>query len=221
MNKKTKIILIIFFTLFSFIIIFTTYFGFDRYLSILLYSKYSNNNKYIKNYHKLNEFSPKQSNIIISLSANYEELNKIKPCINSILDQTIRINKIYLFVIGNNDLQDIPAYLKEIVIIVPTKDYKDNTKIISILIKEKEADTIILSLENNIIYGKDFIEIMLEEMIKNQNTILIDSKNTCILFKPLYFNTEIINKKYFINDNKIIENIEHNKIINYNENYKI
>ena len=212
MSKKTKIILIIFFTLFSFIIIFTTYLGFDRYLNILLYSKYSNNNKYIKNYNKLNEFSPKQSNIIISLYANNEELNKLKPCINSILDQTIRINKIYLFLIGNDDLQDIPAYLKEIVIIIPTKDYKNNTKIIPILIKEKEADTIILSLENNIIYGKDFIEIMLEEMIKNQNTVLIDNKNTCILFKPSYFDAEIINKKHFLNNNKMI---------NYNENYKL
>ena len=214
MNKKNIIILIILSTLISFIIIYSTYFGVDRYLNILLYSKYSKKkkNKYIEKYTKLNEYIPKQSNIIISLSAKYEELNKIKPCINSILDQTIRINKIYLFLIGNNDLQNIPDYLKDIVIIVPTKDYKKNTKIIPILIKEKEADTIILALDNDVIYGKDFIQVMLDEMIKNDNIVLVDTKNTCILFKPSYFDSEIINEKNFLKNNKIIK---------YNENYKI
>ena len=141
MKKINIIILIILSTLISFIIIYSTYFGFDRYLNILLYSKYSKKNKYIENYTKLNEYIPKQSNIIISLATKYEDLNKIKQCINSILDQTIRINKIYLFLIVNNDLQNdlqnIPDYLKDIVIIVPTKDYKENTKIIPMLIKPK------------------------------------------------------------------------------------
>ena len=145
-----------------------------------------------------------------------EDLNKIKQCINSILDQTIRINKIYLFLIVNNDLQNdlknIPDYLKDIVIIVPTKDYKENTKIIPMLIKEKESDTIILALDNDIIYGKDFIQVMVDEMIKNDNTVLVDSKKTCILFKTSYFDSKIISEKNFLKNKKIIK---------YNENYKI
>ena len=216
MKKINIIILIILSTLISFIIIYSTYFGFDRYLNILLYSKYSKKNKYIENYTKLNEYIPKQSNIIISLATKYEDLNKIKQCINSILDQTIRINKIYLFLIVNNDLQNdlqnIPDYLKDIVIIVPTKDYKENTKIIPMLIKEKESDTIILALDNDIIYGKDFIQVMVDEMIKNDNTVLVDSKKTCILFKTSYFDSKIISEKTFLKNNKIIK---------YNENYKI
>ena len=53
---------------------------------------------------------------------------------------------------------------------------------------------------------------MLDEMIKNDNIVLVDTKNTCILFKPSYFDSEIINEKNFLKNNKIIK---------YNENYKI
>ena len=139
--------------------------------------------------------------------------------INSILDQTVRVDKIILIV---KDENKVPSYLRKIAIIFPfEKDYGRGNKLIPLLFKEKECDTTIIALDDNVIYGKDFIEKMLEERDKNPETVLVDSKKTSILIKPEYYGCEVLKRDRKRYDEKwFLENAKKSKIVNYKENYR-
>ena len=63
---------------------------------------------------------------------------------------------------------------------------------------------------------------MIEESNKNPGTVLLDKKGDVMLVKPEYFGCDVINrdKESFDND-WFINQSKHNKVIDYNENYKI
>jgi hypothetical protein len=216
MEKRTLIILTIISTIVSLAIIFLTYFGISRYITL----KYqTNSDKYIQNYSKLNNHKNKDK-VIISTTTTPERISKIRPMINSILDQTVKVNEIAL-IIQEDKKYDIPPYLKNIVKIYPSgKDYGKGTKIIPILFKEKECDTTIIALDDNVIYGKDFIQTLLEERDKNPDTVLIDNKKISLLFKPENYGCELLKRDRDNYDEKwFLDNTKNTKVITYNENY--
>ena len=58
---------------------------------------------------------------------------------------------------------DIPKYIKDIANIFPAgKNYGKGTKIIPMLLREKECGTIIIALDENRVYGQDFIYSLIE-----------------------------------------------------------
>jgi len=221
MEKSIKIILsfLLIFILLIIFLLFALYFGLARYIC-LRFKKTSE--KYIQNYRNIVNHNY-DGKVIISLKGDTESINKLRPTINSLLDQTIKVNQIFLILEGTDELgYDIPDYLRDVVNIIPGgKDYGEGNKIVPILLKEKECDTVIIALDNNVIYGKDFIQIMLNEMYKNPKTVLIDSNNTCLLLKPSYFGCEILDRN---KDNYDIdwfrENSKNFMVINYTENYR-
>ena len=87
MNRNSKIILLFLSTIISIILIFVAYYGIDRYIVMHLNSI----DKYVDNYHKLSSIPDK---VVLSFSTTQDKFNKIKPMIKSLLDQTIKINKI-------------------------------------------------------------------------------------------------------------------------------
>ena len=94
-------------------------------------------------------------------------------------------------------------------------------KIIPILFKEKECDTTIIAIDDNVIYGKDFIQTLLEERDKNPNTVLIDNNNTSLLLKPENYGCEILKRDRDKYDEKwFLDNTKSTKVIKYGENYK-
>jgi len=217
MGKRKIIIFTIISTIFSLVIILLTYFGIMRYIQLKLQN---NSDKYIENYNKLDTYKT-EGKVIISISTTPDRIHKIRPMINSILDQTIKVDQ-FILILEKDKKYDIPDYLKKIFkIFYSAKNYGKGNKIIPLLFIEKECDTTLIALDDNVVYGKDFIERMLEERDKNPDTLIIDNKKTSILLKPEYYGCEILKRDRDTYDEKwFLDNKKNNKIINYNENYK-
>ena len=219
MEKHKVIILIIVTIIISFITIIFSYFGLFRYL----YLHIQHSNGFIERYSTL----PKcvKDRVVISFSITPNNIDKLKPMINSILDQTVKVDQIALFIPYEyeDNKDNIPQYIKDVANIFSCgKDYDKGTKLIPMLLREKECDTTIISLDNNIVYGKDFIYTMLEESKKNPNTTLIDKKGVAILVKPEHFGYDVINREKDNFDNTwFINKAKDSKVINYEKNYKI
>ena len=176
--------------------------------------------RYIENYHKLSKSAAKKVNICIY--SDSKNINKIKPMINSILDQTIRVDRIFL-VTPEITFDELPEYLKKVVTILPAcKKYGGEfaNSLIPMLLNEKNADTTIVVLKNNLVYGKDFIETIINISEKTPKTVIIDSKNNAIVVKPNYYDTTIIdrNKDTYL-DRWFVEKNPY-KYFRYSENYK-
>ena len=217
MNKSTVIIITIISTVLSVLLIIGSYYGIDRYIYLHMKSP----EYFINKYSHLPKADLKNKTVI-SFSTTPEKINKIKPMINSILDQTVKVDAIYI-VLLNDKHYNIPKYINQVATtVLAGKDYGGGTKIIPILLKEKECDTIIIALNDNVVYGQDFIFTMIEESNKNPGTVLLDKKGDVMLVKPEYFGCDVINrdKESFDND-WFINQSKHNKVIDYNENYKI
>ena len=219
MEKRTIIIMLIISTLISLSVIILSYFGIIRYIMI----KFQSPESFITNYHKLPKNKEK---IILAVSTTPERINKIQPMIISILDQTIKVDQISLilpqkYIEENNT---IPNYLTKIVNILPSgKKYGSEccNSLIPMLLHEKECDTIIIALKDNVIYGKDFIEKMLSESENNPDMVLKDQKNKSLLVKPEHYDCNILDRtNNYFNDDWFMNKAK-NKVINYTENYNI
>ena len=96
----------------------------------------------------------------------------------------------------DNEEYKLPEYLSKIVnVIQKSKNYGKGNNIIPMLLKEKECDTIIIGINDNVIYGKDFLEILLDENKKNPDAVIIDKKNNSILFKPEHYGCNILDRE--------------------------
>ena len=159
MNTNTFIIL----TFLSMIFVILSYFGIIRYLKLHVDS----HSNYIENYKKLNKAS-ENNKVILSLSSNTKKINKIMPMLKSILDQTVKVDQIVLN-LPPGDNYNIPKEYNNILnIFYSGKNYDEATKLIPTLLREDNADTIIILLKDDYIYGKDFIETIIEESNKNE-----------------------------------------------------
>lgn len=211
------IITTIIMTILSLLFIILTYFGITRYLTLQLQSS----DTYIKNYHKLPKSNAKKVNIVIY--SDYKNINRLKPLINSILDQTIRVDRIFLVVTKQITSDELPEYLNKIVTVLPAaKKYGGDfaNSLIPMLLNEKNADTTIVSLKNNIVYGKDFIETIINMSEKIPKTAILDNKNNALVVKPNYYDSNIFDRnKYIYLDTWFIENIP-SQYLKYSENYK-
>ena len=85
--------------------------------------------------------------------------------------------------------------------------------------REDDNNTIIILLHDNVIYGKDFIENLIEEYKKHKLPIINDK---AILVTADVFNMSIFNRKdCAFDDNWILNNIKGEKRYwQYKENYK-
>jgi len=220
MRKRTLIIITIISTILSLIIIFSSYFGITRYLSCHIKSP----NKLIENYSKLPKAST-NNRVVISFTCKEDKLDKLKPFINSIMDQTVKVDLIAMITpLGNKkDDYNIPKYIKDIAVIFPSgRDYGKGTKLIPILLREKEKDTIIISLDENKIYGQDFIYSMIEESKKYPDSVLVDKKGSTILVRSDHFDCDVINRENDNLDNEwFLKKAKSSKIVDYNEIYGI
>ena len=113
--------------------------------------------KYSKNYKNLDRVNKKYKTII-SLTSSPSKLKKIKPVINSLLDQTVKVDLISITVPYGKQYV-LPDNLKNIVQIFRAgKNYQDATSLIPVILREEDATTTIINVGDDTIYGKDFIE---------------------------------------------------------------
>ena len=193
-----------------------TYFGITRYLILRFHSS----DNYIENYHKLPKSDSKK--VVVVIHSTPDKINTIRPMINSILDQTIRVDRIFLTVSTKNNYK-LSEYLEKVVTLLPMgKNYGEGfvNSLVPILMHEKDCNTAIVALADNIIYGKDFLETILNLSEKTPKTVIIDKGKKSILIKPEYYDCNILNRdndKY--TEDWFLTKCPY-KSINYNENYK-
>jgi hypothetical protein len=183
---------------------------------------------YVENYKQLDKIE-KTNRVVISLTTTPEKMKHLTPVINSLLDQTVKVDLISLVVPDENGY-DLPNNLKDSVTIFKTQQNNGClTPLLSSLIREEESTTIIIILGDNQIYGKDFIETLLEESVNNPTSIIyMNKKDSIDMKRAVLFKTEFFDS-YFLdiseNDdpekwiNDYFENHDKKKI-SYSENYK-
>lgn len=209
---EPKIVLLVIFIL---ILYFFYIYDIIRYIS-LHYD--SDDMKYIKNYKKLKKYM--DCRVVVSLTTTPDRIKKIKPVLKSLLDQTIKVDRIILNIPNscNGSKYDVPEDYKNICNVYNCgRDYGPGTKFMPTILRETSANTIIIMLDDDYIYSKDFLETILNEYKKNPDCAI--STNNTILIKPEFLDISVIytTKKYIDNDwiKKYIKsniiNLEYNK----------
>ena len=234
MKKKTIIIISLLSAVFSLIYILLNYFGLVRYIGMYIYPIEGFINKY-KNIDQINI----KNKVIISLIATTPQLENINPVIKSLLDQTVRVDLISIILPSHNTWVLPTELTKTVAIFKCPPGEKTQTGnldcLLSTITREGESTTKIITLGAGVIYGKDFIEILLETSEKNPNSIIYvnsDSKSESYidlekgsLYSMNFFDQDFLNigppADMHANEwiNKYFKNRDKKKIV-YNENYK-
>ena len=156
---------------------------------------------------------------IVSFYTPEKNLDKIKPMINSILDQTVRVDQILLPCSYN-----IPDYLRTVVSPCPVmKNYGNGTAFVPVLLKEKNADTSIIVPKDNVVYGKDYIETLVTNSEQDSNSVITDQNRDGILIRPeCYDNCSDLmsNSSQNLDKKWLVDNAKHVAVIEYNENIR-
>jgi len=196
MNGKSVIFMIIVSAI-SLVITVAAYYGYTRYLTL----KFDNNTvKYANEYLKLSRGGVK-SKIIVSLYSSDETYSpSLKTTINSLLDQTFRPDQIIINVPPTSSLKLDEVLTKNEIVVVykMSKDYGDIGNLISPLLREKDANTLLILANENVVYGLEFIEKMIATSVENPD---------CIIYNRGY------NAKQFTSNNSISDNEKTNDII--------
>ena len=125
---------------------------------------FSNINYYDRHYKKIKRVkTPDYRKIVISLTTIPDRIEKIKPALVSLLNQTRRVDEIcinipYKTIKGKK--YTIPHWLKDlknVKIRRVEKDWGPSTKLLPTLIREK-YNTIIIVVDDDVIYGSKIIE---------------------------------------------------------------
>jgi len=217
-KKKVMITLAIVSTVLSLIYIVFSYYGINRYLGMYLFPIKS----YSKEFTKLDKASDKR--VVINLLNG----RKGEITVKSLLDQTVRVDEIAINCKYRDKIRDeLRNVCMDYYYSLP---YNDVGNLIPPLLREGEEDTIIILVRNNIIYGKDFIETMIENTNIYKDSILYCGSSLSewksVLFYPSMFSEEIIDwngkslcgpwLERYVKKNKI-RNIK----IEYKGNFKI
>jgi hypothetical protein len=199
--------------------------GMYRYIYMYL----DNPEKYLKNYQNLDK-ADTNNKVIVSITTTPNKISKLKPVLNSILDQTVKIDQIALnipYKYNGNEYKIPEEFTKFVSVYRCGMDYGPGTKLIPTLLREDECGTIIITLDDDQIYGKDFIETLIYESNKNPNNAIYINENKCssgLLVKPEFFDPNNILKRdiNLLEDDWIKNNIKAKcSKINYNGNIKL
>ncbi len=145
----------------SVLITLAIYFGWHRYIYLSCKSAES----FDRIYDQLPQVNT-DSRVVVSLTTIPGRINRIKPVINSILDQNVKVDKIVInlpkkYKRFEKELT-IPNFIENcenIHIHRVNKDYGPITKLLPTLAQEKD-DTKIIYVDDDMIYGRDFVENM-------------------------------------------------------------
>ncbi len=149
--------------------------------------------KYINNYKNIDRKC--KDKVILSFTTIPSRIKYITPMLLSLLDQTARVDQIAMNIPEkcNDCSYDIPEKYKDICNIYTVgKDYGIGTKYIPTLLREDNCGTKIILIDDNKIYGKDFIEKILIESDKYPDKVIYVGPefkgSSGILIKPEFIN---------------------------------
>jgi len=166
--------------------------------------------------------------IVVSLSTSPDRISKIKPMIDSILNQTIVVDKIYLnlpyvYLKTGKTFDTLPEFitLNPKIHVNQCKDIGPATKILPTLELENDPETIIISVDDDIYYEPNVINSLLyyslmypDACITGSSFISHPTKGNLSFFSRIYYSqllegfSGVLYKVKFINslDTKNIEN---------------
>ena len=128
--------------------------------------------------------------VIVSLTTTPNRIQKIKPMIKSILNQTVRIDQIVLNIPHGQNFK-VPKELENMINVYNCgRDYGSGTKCIPTILRENDSDTLIIMLDDKFIYGENFIKNVIEEFKRNSDSCLY-CKGT-IVAKSGFFKEDIV-----------------------------
>jgi hypothetical protein len=189
MKKKTMLVISLILSVLSLLYFVAEYYGGTRYI------KLHNNSadSYLQTYSAMDKGS--NNRIVVCFHTDSEGLKTIDPFLNSILDQSVRVDDIML-VIDHSKIDNVEEKYKKIVSVHGfKKNYDNNAALIMSILTEPDANTKIILVDPQIIYPVDFIETMISESDKQPNNIIYGSDNRTlkygILVKPLFFDDKI------------------------------
>lgn len=120
--------------------------------------------------------------IIISLTTSPTRINKIEPVITSIMNQTVKPDKIiinipYMFKRTNETYDSIPTFLtdNELIHINRCEDIGPLTKILPSIEFAKYMDSVIISIDDDISYPENLIEKLVNESMKYPHCVIAGS----------------------------------------------
>jgi len=191
MAKKSLIIFSLIISILALFYMFISYYGILRYFNMHIDST----GMYVEKYRNI----PKsRDRIVVSFTANKEQLEKIKPFLNSILDQTTRVDDIAL-TIPYSDMKTVLVTLKDIVTVYGyNKDYGDTGSLIPTVLREPESNTRIILVDPTMVYGKEFIADMIDASTESPDKIIYGKDNEIrygVLIKPKFFDDKISDYK--------------------------
>ena len=190
MEKRTIVIISLVSAIFSLIYVLLNYFGFVRYTGLYIFPVEG----YAKNYKNLDKIGKHRT--VISITTTPEQMKKLTPVIKSLLDQTVRVDLISISV-PYGDKYKLPSKLENSVSIFRCgQDKGDLNCILPVIMREGESTTRIITLGVDKIYGKDFIETLLEASEKNPDKIIYENNTDYIdLTKGVVFSTSFFDEK--------------------------
>lgn len=182
MKRRNVVILSLFSAVLTLIFTLLVYFGLTRYFSLHMFPTES----YIQNYKSLDKAN-RDRTVVSVFVPDQRSMERVKPTINSLLDQTVRVDEISLTTFYG---QQVPSELKKVVVNYScSKNYNDCTNLIPTLLREHEKNTKIILVFGNVVYDKEMVDKMVEESVKNPDYII--SSNECVLVKPMFFNENV------------------------------
>lgn len=192
------------------------YAGLIRYGKIHLFPLES----YIPVYARL----PKpKDRVIVGFTDKSPDESGINPFLKSLLDQTVRVTEISTV----RNKQDLLGNKIVSVYTCDRPEFEQNKSALTLiytLLREPDKKTQILMLNPKYVYGRDFIQYMLEESDKDPDHILVNKGDNAILFRPSFLNLGLDYKIADFCDNPLlnIERLSQKKIryVDYRENYR-
>lgn len=189
MKKKTMLVISLILSVLSLVYFVAEYYGGTRYIKL-----HSNStDSYLQNYSAMNKAS--KDRVVICFATTTADLKHLDPFLNSVLDQSVRVDDIML-VIDYSEIGNVPEKYKKIVSVHGfKKNYDNNSSLITSVLTEPDANTKIILVDPETVYPPDFIETMISESDKQPNNIIYGSNTRTlkygILVKPLFFDDKI------------------------------
>jgi hypothetical protein len=171
----------------SVIMIFISYFDLYRYFIM----HYKDPITYLKNYNGL-ETADSDCKVVIFINRKNNKLLN-SATINSLLDQTVKVDEMCIVVPLDEDKTSYPKYLNV---------YSSDNEFKCTMKRERNSTTKIIVVENGIVYKPDFVEELVEYSKENPNTIVDwnHSKPIGLLYTPSSISTNYTSDADIPND---------------------
>jgi hypothetical protein len=218
MERKTIIILSLISAVFSLVYILLAYYGYLRYCGMYVFST----EKFSRDYTKLDKIHDDKRRVVVSMTATESSIKKIGPVVRSLLDQTVRVDLISIVIPYGRGYM-IPKDIENVVSVFKTgKNYGELNCLIPTIMRESESNTLVITVGEDTIYSKDFIEQLLDTYIKNGDKCVVFNESqlsdTIDIKKGVVIPTDIFTES-FLNPPEMKEKISKDICTSWLNNY--